>query len=63
MYEYSSVLLVEILDCLRFWIEFHGAGNGRGEFLVWEIDTCELRIEGAGTERADKRVVRVVLIE
>ena len=53
MDEHASILLVKILDRLRFGIQLHCTTDGLREFLVWEIDACILRIERAGDEGAD----------
>jgi len=63
MHEYTSILLSEILDCLGLGIELHGTRHGGREFLVGEIDTCKLGIEGACAEGAQERGVRVVFVE
>jgi hypothetical protein len=50
MHEYSAIFLVEVFDCLCFWVEFHGSGDGRCKFLVREVDSCQLRVESTGTK-------------
>ncbi len=40
MYEYSSVLLVEVFDGLGFRVKFNGSRHGGCKFLVREIDSC-----------------------
>ena len=59
----SSIFLVKIFDSLSFGIEFHSARNGGCEFLVGEIDACELGIEGAGDQRAKERYIGIILVE
>ena len=40
MHKYSAILLVEVFDRLRFWVELYGSGDRRCKFLVRKIDTC-----------------------
>lgn len=48
MDEDAAVLLVEVFDCSCVGVDFHGACDGAGEFLVGEGDLGDLRLEGAG---------------
>lgn len=63
MNKHPPILLVKILDRLRLRVELHCARDGRREFLIWEVDAGELRIEGACTEGTEKRGIGVVLVE
>lgn len=40
VHEHSTILLVEVFDCLCFWVELHGSRDGGCEFLVREVDSC-----------------------
>lgn len=62
MHEHSAVFLVEVLDGPRLRVQFYSTGNRLCKLLVGEVDTCDLRIEGAGNQRSDQGGVVIVLI-
>jgi hypothetical protein len=62
MNEHAAVFLVEVFYGLGFRVQFHGAGDGRREFLVRKVDSGELGIEGAGDEGAEEGVIVGVFV-
>ena len=63
MNENTAIFLVEVFYRLSLRVKFHSARDRRREFLVGEIDACELGIEGTGDEGAEEGVIAGVFVE
>lgn len=63
MHEDSAILLIKVLDRSRFRVQFYCSRHRSGKLLVRQVDACDLRIERAGNEGANKGSIGVRAVE